>query len=245
MIPVRLVQWAAWSPGIETREAWCDWARAPVRLAREGTADIPFLPPLQRRRCDDLCRAMLHAAHACLKGADPSEVTSVFASRHGSFANMISLLEALARQAPLSPTRFGHSVHNTPAGIFSIWAGNRQASSSIAARAETFAAGFLEAMGMLDRQPDRPALLVVGDEPIPPPMDAIADHDQGLHAVALLLAREGSGPAVDFAFEVRNKEPRRSAHPDAIEFVRWLLSGERSLRLCHPPHAWVWSRLDV
>jgi len=242
VISTRLLRWAAWSPGIETHDQWHAWSRAPVPLERDGAPGVPFLPAIQRRRCDPLCRAMLHAAHACLQETVQSEVTSVFASRHGGFANMVTLLVTLAQGEALSPARFSHSVHNTPAGIFSIWAKNRQASTSISAGAGTFGFGFLEALGMLSRQPGRPVLLVSGEEAAPDPMRAKVDHDYGLHAVALLLGEPGTEGALNYGFEASSDPTSTSRYPDAVEFIRWYLGGESSLRICHPPHAWTWSR---
>jgi len=241
---VRLLRWAAWSPGIETENHWRRWARAPHPLEREGTAEISFLPALQRRRCDALCRAMLHVAHACLDEGTRSEVTLVFASRFGGFGNMVAMLEALAQGQPLSPARFSHSVHNTAAGLFSIWAGNRQASTSLAAGAGTFGFGFLEALGMLERDPKRPVLFVSADEAVPRPMADVADHDHGVHAVALLLGKEGRGDVLDYRLETDLEGTPRLGHPDALEFIRWYLQGEPGLRIGHPPHAWIWLRAE-
>ena len=58
-------RWAAWSPGIETEEDWRAYVREPRALEAKGAPELPFLPALQRRRCDQLSRMMLHVAHAC------------------------------------------------------------------------------------------------------------------------------------------------------------------------------------
>jgi hypothetical protein len=242
VIEARLRSWAAWAPGLESAEAWRGWARDPGPLERTGRPDVSFLPAMQRRRCDALSRAMLHVANACLPEEARAEVTSVFASRHGGFSNMIDMLEALADDRPLSPTRFSHSVHNTPAGLFSIWAGNRRAAVSMAAGGETFACGFLEALGLLGREPGRDALLVVGDEPIPPAMAPKADHDPGLHAVALLLGAGGPGEPIGFELAASDEPPSPASRPDAIEFVRWWLAGGPRLRISRPPRTWAWQR---
>ena len=62
----------------------------------------------------------------------------------------------------LSPARFSHSVHNTQVGLFSIWARNPLPSVSVAAGAETFAHGFLEAVGRLQREPEPAGAVRVG-----------------------------------------------------------------------------------
>jgi hypothetical protein len=166
----------------------------------------------------------------------------VFASRHGSFATTISLLEHLARDAPLSPARFSHSVHNTQAGLFSIWARNPLPSVSVAAGAETFAHGFLEAVGRLSREPGRPVLFVTGDESVPRPVAELADPALVPHALGLLLAADARGAPVRLGLETCRTEAAPARWPDALEFVRWWLSQEPTLRIAHPPRAWTWTR---
>ena len=131
---VTIESWAAWSPGIETEAGWHEWAENPRPLVREGAPEARFVPAMLRRRCDQLSRMMLHVAHESARDHDITSMRSVFASRYGSLSTMLSMLAELAVDAPLSPSRFSHSVHNTQAGLFSIWAKNLQASSSIAAR---------------------------------------------------------------------------------------------------------------
>ena len=56
------------------------------------------------------------------------------------------ICEALARpEREVSPTSFHNSVHNAPAGYWSIATGSRLASTSICAYDVSFAAGLLEA----------------------------------------------------------------------------------------------------
>jgi hypothetical protein len=245
--PVALLHWAAWSPGIEDEEAWRAWAAAPHPLQRVGAPDVRFLPALQRRRCDPLSRMMLHAAHAGCPQELLSEVSSVFASRHGSLGTMTALLQSLALDEPVSPTRFSHCVHNTQAGLFSIWAGNPRASTCVAAGEETFAHGFLEAISMLEREPERPVLYVMGDERAPEPLTDPADGDAGAYALALLLSRPqdaGAHAQATLAFELEaTHEERPAPGPvDALRFLRWLISDEPDLRISRSTHAWVWRR---
>ncbi len=120
MIGVEIDDWAAWAPGIETQDAWRVWCESPKELEREGKADVSFLPALLRRRCGPLARIMLNAAFHCCDEADRRRAASVFASRHGNINESIEMLEQLAREQNLSPTRFSHSVHNAQAGLFSI-----------------------------------------------------------------------------------------------------------------------------
>ena len=247
MRSLALLRWAAWAPGIEDEDAWRAWAAAPQPLQREGAADVGFLPAMQRRRCDPLSRMMLHAVHACCPEELLSETSSVFASRHGPFGTMATLLRSLAVDEPLSPARFSHSVHNTQAGLFSIWARNQRASTCVAAGEETFAHGFLEATSLLERERDRPVLYVMGDERAPEPLALPADRHTGAYALALLLSRteaagDGAPETLEFGLEAADGQRPTPGPVDALRFLRWLISGEPLLRIPHSTHAWVWRR---
>ena len=123
MIGARIRNWAAWAPELEGQAAWQDWANAPSPLGVEGSPAARFLPAMLRRRCSPLARMMLTAAFECCEEADLSNVATVFASRHGNINESVGMFDRLAREQPLSPTRFSHTVHNAQAGLFSIAAG--------------------------------------------------------------------------------------------------------------------------
>jgi hypothetical protein len=195
----------------------------------EGHPAVDFLPAMLRRRCTPLTRIVLRAAFDALADDDPAEVRTVFATRHGSINESIELLHKVVRQERLSPTRFSHTVHNAQAGLFCMAADNRKASSSLAARADTFACGWLEALSHLEREPDRCVLYVAGDVPLDPAFAGLVRESAGAYGVALLLGRDGNGASFDLDLEGRDS--KRAPWPDAAEFVRWMLSGEERLEL--------------
>jgi hypothetical protein len=238
--------WAAVAPGLEGEGAWRDWARAPEPLRGEAHPDVSFLPPMLRRRCDTLSRMMLAAVNACCGDEQRSRVPSVFASRHGSFAATVAMLEELARDEPLSPTRFSHSVHNTQAGLFSIWAGNEEVAQSLASRNDTFEHGFLEALCLLARSEGR-VLFVTGDEALPEPVAHLSSDPAPPYALALLLAPAG-GPGLPVELDLVADAPAKTGlgWPKALEFLRWWLAEESEpLRLGTPPRSFVWRRVGA
>ena len=243
MNALALLDWSAWSPGLTSRSDWLRWAEAPGPLGSEGAPEIRFLPALQRRRCDALSRMCLHVVNEVCPEAERAEVRSVFASRHGSFQNMAAMLVDLADAKRLSPNRFSHSVHNTQAGIFSMWANNREASTCVAAGAETFGAGLLESLGMLRRHPEASILFVMGDEGVPEPFDTLAP-PSGSYALALLLRSgvDGAGVRLGLGFEPGEIAAELRPYPDALVFLRWWLTGRKSLRLTHPRRGWRFER---
>jgi len=243
VIAVTLQRWSAWAPGRASAEAWRGWCAEPAPLEGEGEPAARFLPPLLRRRCGPLARIMLQAAFDCCAAGELARVRTVFASRHGNINQSIELLEHLAAREPLSPARFSHSVHNAQAGLFSIAAANRQASSSVAAMEDTFGCGFLEALCHLEREPDRGVLLVMGEVPLAPTFAALLDERPASYALALLLARGGEGTPLAFDLEAAEPNGAPAPWPDALEFLRWLHAREPRLRLGSGARRFAFQRL--
>jgi len=239
---VSVERWAAWASGVEGDAGWRAWARSPRAPMPADPPDVSFLPALQRRRCDALARSMLYVAHECCPDESVASIPTVFASRHGPIATTVTLLRDLAEQRPISPTRFSHSVHNTPAGLFSIWSANRQPSASVSARRESFVQGYVEALCMLHRSSTGRVLFVTGDEPIPDELAALNDEGAGGYAVALLLSgNDGDEIRLDRRPDERGEPPARG-WPDALEFVRWWLSDEPTLAIRRGGIRWTWAR---
>jgi len=221
--------WAAWSPGLETPSDWERWASNPCALAGEGNPDVGFIPPMLRRRCSPLTKVMLVSAMAACPEELQSKVPSVFASRHGAIHLAVKIIDTIYAGQTVSPMQFSHSVHNASAAQFSLATGNRSASSSIAAGTNTFVSGLVEAALFLHRYPDSPVLLVIGDEPVPPLFREIVDEVDAVYSLALLLEREGDA---SFACELGGEgKPLANKWPQAAEFLRWWLSGEKELCL--------------
>ena len=223
-------RWSAWAPGLEDAPAWQGWSRAPAPLSPEGYPEAAFLPPMLRRRCTPLTRLVLTAAYGALAEEERPSVRTVFASRHGSINESIEMIHGVVRGERLSPTKFSHTVHNAQAAMFCIAVGNREASSSLASCADTFACGWLEALTHLEREPERPVLLVASDVPLDPTFAALITEPPGAYGLGLLLEREGDGPGFDFDLAGRGT-PGAQPWPDAAEFLRFFLTGEERLEL--------------
>jgi hypothetical protein len=237
-----LRSWSAWAPGREDRQRWESWAAQPEPLGLEGVPDARFLPPMLRRRCTPLTKIMLRVAFETCADSERGRVRTVFASRHGSINESIDLIESVVHERPLSPAKFSHTVHNAQAGLFSIAAVNREASASLAAQADTFPMGFLEALTHLDREPERPVLLVTGDVPLAPTFAPLVREATASYAVGLLLAARGDGPRIDFTLRSGGPEGSPLAWPQAAEFLRWWIAGGDTLRLEGVRQHFHWQR---
>ena len=155
------------APGLPS---WND-AREVLSGARPYTPGAPqrpapaLLSANERRRApDSVLLALAVAEQACaMAGRDAKTLPNVFASAYGDLAINDYLCAELAR-APLdiSPTKFHNSVHNAPAGYWTIATGCMASSSAVSAGAATFGAALLETALIVSRD-GAPALLAVFD----------------------------------------------------------------------------------
>jgi hypothetical protein len=219
----RVVNWAARAPGRESRAQWQCWAGA----AGDAVAGPPGkdLPMMLRRRLTATGQAALAAAS---EADAPQEARYVFCSRHGEFTRTIRLLQAVAEREALSPADFSVSVHNALAGILSIASQSQEGHTAIASGADSFAAGLIEAIGLLAVQADRPVLLVYFDDDLPPPYDEIEPPDaEGGLALAVLLSAGGeTGLPVHATISAAADSATDGTTRQAFDFVRFLASGE-------------------
>lgn len=159
-----------WVPGLPDVAAWSE------RQVRAG-AEAPraeLLPPMLRRRTSLLTRMAAEVADQAIKagGLDARSVPVIYGSVYGEIRTTVDILAAmLDPAAPMSPTKFHNSVHNTAAGYVSIASQNRSGNAALTAGAETVAMGLLECAGLV-AQTGAPALLVIAEEALPEPLAA-------------------------------------------------------------------------
>jgi hypothetical protein len=163
--------------GIAGVGAWTrgapDWPslRALLRGEAGWREDAParpaagVLPPGERRRApESVLLAAEIAGQACAAaGREPGGLPCVFASTHGELSITDYMCATLAG-APheLSPTKFHNSVHNAPAGYWTIAAQCTAGSSAVTGHHASFGAGLLEAAA-LALADDTPVLFAAYD----------------------------------------------------------------------------------
>ena len=140
--------WALELPGWDaSRELLCGNVENVANVASRPAPSL--LAPTERRRAPESVLLGIEVAQqACaMAGRAPRELPNVFASAYGDLAINDYLCATLAR-APLevSPTKFHNSVHNAPAGYWTIATGCMAGSSAISAGIASFGAGLLEAV---------------------------------------------------------------------------------------------------
>ncbi|WP_081262319.1 beta-ketoacyl synthase chain length factor [Ralstonia solanacearum] len=162
---------------------------------------------------------------AAASGRDAATLATVFAASGGDSQNCHAICETLAGEdRHLSPTRFHNSVHNAPAGYWSIAARAMAPSNVLCAYDGSFAAGLLESLCQVAIDAV-PTLLIAFDTDYPEPLRAVRPipdafgvalvlaPEAGPHALARIDARLTDAPASALA---RSEfEPLRAGNPAA------------------------------
>ena len=176
---------------------------AALRALLDGATPAPpparptaaVLPPNERRRAPESVLLAVEVAGqaVAMSGRDAATLACVFASSHGDQAITDYMCATLA-QAPaeLSPIRFHNSVHNAPAGYWTIATGCHAPSTAVAAQRASFGAGLLEAVSQV-LAGQRPVLLVCSDSGGSGPLGEVTGCSQSF-GCALVLAPQ-AGPA--------------------------------------------------
>lgn len=190
------------------------------------------LPANERRRLSQTMRLALTVSGEAL-GDSRTEATSiatVFASGNGDGDIIHAICEELAHPDPaVSPTQFHNSVHNAPAGYWSIAARAMTPHTAVAAHDATFAAGLLEAMTMVAEQ-GLPVLLTAYDRPLPEPLNKTRP-GHGELACALLLDTDPRGSLATLTLNLARNRKETPVENAALERLRTGNPAARALPL--------------
>ncbi len=188
-----------------------DWPSAAAVLRGEQpyqATELPayrpmLLPANERRRASRAVCAAFRVAEQAVQGCDASQLATVFTSADGDQYITERICQTLNTQERLlSPTDFHHSVHNAPAGNWSIAALAQGPSTALAAWHWGFAAGLAEAACMV--LADGCSTLLVAYDLQPP--ECLRPHSpaQQPFAVALRLsASAGAGALARMAVSTK------------------------------------------
>jgi Beta-ketoacyl synthase, N-terminal domain len=221
--------WSAWAPGLDNPEAWKEWTRSTIDLpTNKSVPDVKDLPAGLRRRLSTLGKMALRVALDTENVAHPR---IVFSSRYGNVSQTLQLLQSMAVDEPISPTGFGMSVHNSLIGMLSIVAKNTESQSAVAAGVESFCLGLLEALALLNDNPEEPVLLIHCDDELPEFYASFQDKSVSQCALALLIhAPEKSREYLTLSF---SGAPTAPAQGDPLaSFLRFIIREDTS---------WSWS----
>lgn len=198
--------------------------------------DVSFLPAMQRRRLSPLARMAFAVGWPLAEGYETLPL--VYVSRHGETPRTFSILSELAQGQPLSPTQFSLSVHNAVIGLWSILRGQTCEMTALAAAADGFEHGIVEAAGMLAE--GAPAVLLIVAEELPATAYTPWITDVPFsYALGLLLT-----PGEQWRLALMTgSEAEPTDRPHALSWLQALLQDRA--RLDHPGklRSWNWQRL--
>ncbi len=222
---------SGWSASRAVLLGAAPYAPAEVLLSAPET-----LPAAERRRTGLPVRLALNVGLDALTHSTRRDeaLASVFTSSGGDGQVLHELCEALASaERQVSPTRFHNSVHNAPAGYWSIALRSHAPSTSLCCYDWSFAAGLLEAGAQCVTE-GVPVLLVSYELPYPEPLHA-ARPVLGTLGAALLLAPEPSTQAfarIDLRIEAGATPPSHMQN-HGLEALRAGNPTGRALPLLH------------
>jgi hypothetical protein len=154
-----------WSPELADFAALQQLLRGSLPSVSPAKPPAAMLPANERRRAPGSVLLAIEVASqaVAMSGRPANELACVFSSSHGDQPITDYMCATLA-QAPgeLSPTRFHNSVHNAPAGYWTMATGCHAPSSAVCAQHASFGAGLLEAASQVLAE-QRPLLLVCSD----------------------------------------------------------------------------------
>lgn len=240
-IRFRVADWMACGRGLETQADLPRWPDVVQHLHGERTKPAAELPSLLRRRISTIGQEVFRLAYAI--GELPN-ARFVFCSRYGELDRTLRILQSICQSEPVSPADFSLSVLNALAGLLSIASKNTAAHTAISAGADTFACGLLEAVTLLNDGSHEPVLLAYFDDLLPPPYDELAEAaETGLALVILLEPSAGDRGDIVMFFRARDRAAEmRSASGQCLDFIKFMLSGERDRRSVGERTEWRWER---
>jgi len=233
-----ILGWRAVAPGINNCADWIQWAQCSGVDVFSG--EIPKseqIPMMAARRMSIGSRFAVDAGLSMLSKYQVE--AAIFTSRHGELERTGRILHSLAEDEAISPTEFSMSVHNTAAGWLTIISKNPLPATSLAAGADSFQQGLLEAQSMLAAGASR-IMLVDFDGEIPSIYDESVNSEFLPYAVAIILA---AGDTLQCQSVSVRDEDNGAFLPQSLQFLRgYLLSSNAFYVSADHRHCWQWAR---
>lgn len=218
---------ASWPHAVEVLTGTVAYAHAPAVIPPAAA-----LPAAERRRTSPSVKLALAVGDEAARAAarDPAALGTVFAASGGDGENCHAICEMLAGDDRfISPTRFHNSVHNAPAGYWSIAARAMAASNVLCAHDGTFAAGLLESLTQVAVD-EQDSLLIASDTAYPHPLRGVRP-TRDAFGVALVLAPRASAQTLA-RIDVRLTDaPATTLSSPALEALRLDNPAARALPL--------------
>jgi hypothetical protein len=192
-----------------------------------------LLPANERRRAVQTVKIALAVGAEAFSaaGRDPAQTATIFASSGGDGDTIDAILKVLAApNREVSPTRFHNSVHNAPAGYWSIATGSQAPSSSICAHDDSFVAGLLEAAAQLVTE-QRAVALISYDICYPAPLSLVRPIGAAFGVALVLVPARTEATVAGLEIELGASRAVSEMESPALEELRRNTPAARSLPL--------------
>jgi len=212
----------AWYGNIRTTQDWQLWANGELNYSPED--DLPPLkqiPPMQRRRLSKFAKLSFHCILESL-GDNISDIPCVFSSRHGDLHKTAKLIEDVANKNDLSPTNFGLSVHNAVAGLYSIFAKNKEAMTAISAGEDSLMMAIVDAYAKLESQKLERILVVYTDQVVPEQYSQFVSKNEETVVIAFVLTPPKPDSSISLCFEQQTVELSENRSFQPLDFLKFL-----------------------
>ncbi len=179
----------AWGSYFESWDALQALLRGGVLPEAKNKGPKPaVIPANERRRAPLPVRLAVESSWQATQSADiaPDSLTCVFVSGLGDTDLTDYMCQTLASEhKELSPTKFHNSVHNAPAGYWTISTNTMRAANSVAGYQQSVSLTLLEAMIQCEAE-DVPMLVTFYDAPVAPVLAPILSNQQAF-AFSLII----------------------------------------------------------
>lgn len=204
--------WSAWSPGIETKEAWEAFARGEIELQDSSLhPELPFAPTMFKRRLSQLSRMAIQTGYEVL--GKNTQIKITFASVYGEIAQQLHIALKLIETHQVSPAAFSLSVFNTPVAALSILTKNKAGYTAIFPGETAFRDGLIETVSAIKSKSDEERVLIYADEYIPEEYRKIATAKTMPFALAMRLSKKREGDAIELSNDI-------NSYASPLEFIK-------------------------
>lgn len=211
----------AWYGNIRTTEDWQLWAKGDLNyLPEEDLPPLKQIPAMQRRRLSPFAKLSLHCILESL-GDNASNIPCVFSSRHGDLHKTAKLIEDVATKSDLSPTHFGLSVHNAVAGLYSIFANNKQPMTAISAGEDSLMMAIVDAYAKLESQHLDKILVVYTDQIVPEQYSQYVSNEEQTLSVAFILTKYQTDTGIQLSFEKQTEHSVEKLTFQPLDFLKF------------------------
>lgn len=242
MTRIYIKHWSAWTPNIKLKENWQQWSEGLSAESFSDELNISDVPAMLRRRLSHLGKMSIACANDTEQNS--SHRPSVFCSRHGELARSVDLLSSLAQGEMLSPTHFSLSVHNAIGGMLSINKKDPSNISAIAAAENMVPTALLESSLIMQEQGCEEILCIIYDDLMPEPYSSHSNIPDQSYALALVLTNKPSDISLDLSINL-SAELKEETEPQALTFLRFLLTSDKSLQLMNAQTAYQLDKIEL